>query len=162
VRWRRSASHDWLALARPPLPAPERDASQFLGINRKAQKRNSRGKSPPISLSDSPFLLRPVRPFLFSFFHLPNPVAGGVLDLVRSLHDSEPPLNCLVACEMDCVSVLTLDCCSCLSGWDGPTGCWIGGGSVALSMLVDLSTAGGCADGRLRNPGARGRAAAEI
>jgi len=32
----------------------------------------------------------------------------------------------------------------------------------ALSMRVDLSPAGGCADGRLRNPGARSSAAAEI
>jgi hypothetical protein len=33
---------------------------------------------------------------------------------------------------------------------------------VALSMLVDLSRGGGCADRRLRNPGARGSAAPEI
>lgn len=44
----------------------------------------------------------------------------------------------------------------------GTDGRWIGGGSVALSMRVDLSPVGGCADGRLRNPGAGGCAAAEI
>ena len=144
VRWR--PSHDWLAR---PYPHPK-ETLQFLGINRK--RRNSR-KSPPLP----PFLLRPCP--LFSPLHLPNPVAR-VLDLVRLLRDSEP-LNCLVLRDGLCMCAdigLLLVLLLCWQVGRVVDWWWLRG----LSMRVDLSPAGGCADGRLRNPGARSSAAAEI